>query len=137
MRSIMLPAPYPSQLCGTHMTLLGLARGGVYLALVVTNQAVRSYRTFSPLPVIESRNSPSIGGSFSVALSLIPSCTLASLLRRVGVTHHRFLSCSDFPPGTDESVTSDHLASSLNNTQSHCSGFASKRTDLRVESGYV
>ncbi len=31
--------------------LLGLARGGVYHAPAVTSQAVRSYRTLSPLPV--------------------------------------------------------------------------------------
>ena len=30
--------------------LSGLASGGVYLAPVVTNEAVRSYRTLSPLP---------------------------------------------------------------------------------------
>ena len=30
--------------------LFGLAPGGVYHAAVVTNRAVRSYRTFSPLP---------------------------------------------------------------------------------------
>jgi len=33
-------------------TLLGLARGGVYRAPAVTSRAVRSYRTFSPLPVM-------------------------------------------------------------------------------------
>ena len=32
--------------------LSGLASGGVYLAPVVTNEAVRSYRTLSPLPVL-------------------------------------------------------------------------------------
>src|SRR6185312_3098582 len=32
--------------------LSGLASGGVYLALVVTNEAVRSYRTLSPLPIL-------------------------------------------------------------------------------------
>ena len=30
--------------------LFGLASNGVYLAIVVTNNAVRTYRTFSPLP---------------------------------------------------------------------------------------
>jgi hypothetical protein len=43
--------------------LFGLAPGGVYLATPVTEGAVRSYRTFSPLP-------KNFGGSFSVALSL-------------------------------------------------------------------
>ena len=32
--------------------LSGLASGGVCLALVVTNEAVRSYRTLSPLPAL-------------------------------------------------------------------------------------
>ena len=31
--------------------ILALARGGVYLAMLVTKHAVRSYRTISPLPV--------------------------------------------------------------------------------------
>ena len=45
--------------------LLGLAPGGVCPADDVTIVAVRSYRTFSPLPRAEAR-----GGMFSVALSL-------------------------------------------------------------------
>ncbi len=44
-------------------SLFGLAPGGVYPANLVTKTAVRSYRTFSPLPSGE-------GGIFSVALSL-------------------------------------------------------------------
>jgi len=39
-----------------------LAPSGVYHALLVTKEAVRSYRTFSPLPI-------ETGGLFSVALS--------------------------------------------------------------------
>ena len=35
--------------------LLGLAPGGVYPAGTVTSSAVRSYRTFSPLPVFDTR----------------------------------------------------------------------------------
>jgi len=41
--------------------LFGLALGGVYHAISITRNAVRSYRTISPLPK---------GGIFSVALSL-------------------------------------------------------------------
>jgi len=70
-----------------HSCLLGLAGGGVYPATTVTGHAVRSYRTISPLP---ARLSPSVGGIFSVALSLGS--------RRVGVTNHRALPSSDFPP---------------------------------------
>ena len=33
-----------------HAPLFGLALGGVYRATTVTSCAVRSYRTFSPLP---------------------------------------------------------------------------------------
>ena len=50
--------------------LLGLARGGVYRARDVAAAAVRSYRTFSTLPVPTPRAMPAIGGVFSVALSL-------------------------------------------------------------------
>jgi|GEM_PF-3623997 len=51
-----------------HELLFGLAPRGVFPAIVVTNNAVRSYRTFSPLPnyyCIEQS-----GGIFSVALSV-------------------------------------------------------------------
>jgi len=70
--------------------LLGLAGGGVYPAGVVTDAAVRSYRTISPLPV--PRGYGAIGRVVSVALSLG--------LPRMAVSHRRALSCSDFPPRT-------------------------------------
>ncbi len=47
----------------TRMFLYGLAPGGVCHARSVTRPAVRSYRTFSPLPCLQ-------GGLFSAALSL-------------------------------------------------------------------
>lgn len=34
------------------LLLFGLASGGVYLAMLIANHAVRSYRTFSTLPVL-------------------------------------------------------------------------------------
>jgi len=86
--------------------LLGLAGGGVCRAATVTGRAVRSYRTISPLPLTRRRGFAARrdrdggprseprrvkGGIFSVALSLD--------LRRVGVTNHRALPSSDFPPG--------------------------------------
>jgi hypothetical protein len=49
-------------------SLLGLAPGGVYRAALVTEDAVRSYRTLSPLPWT-SRGAVH-GGLLSVALSL-------------------------------------------------------------------
>ena len=82
--------------------LLGLARGGACHARAVTNPAVRSYRTISPLPVPGLNRA--IGGVFSVALSrtvlIVPGTVARSQAftkRRVGVTHHRVLPCSDFP----------------------------------------
>ena len=58
----------------TNGSLLGLAPGGVYRAAFVAKDAVRSYRTLSPLP-------DASGGLLSVALSL------RSL--SPGVTRHR------------------------------------------------
>ena len=68
-----------------YFALLGLAPSGVYRARVVTNSAVRSYRTISPLPACNA----DIGGLLSVALSRSS--------RTVGVTHHRVLRSPDFP----------------------------------------
>ena len=50
-----------------RVSLRGLAPDGVYHARSVTSSAVRSYRTFSPLPAYPFSAS---GGLFSVALSL-------------------------------------------------------------------
>ena len=49
--------------------LFGLAPRGVCPASQITPAAVRSYRTFSPLPGAE----PAPGGMFSVALSVKPA----------------------------------------------------------------
>ena len=65
--------------------LFGLAPSGVYLAITVTSKAVRSYRTFSPLPVFRRI----IGGLLSVALSISS--------RFPGVTWHSALRSPDFP----------------------------------------
>ena len=47
-----LPVP-PSTEVADVSSLFGLAPGGVYLAVAVAGDAVRSYRTFSPLPASE------------------------------------------------------------------------------------
>ena len=73
--------------------ILGLARDGACHAAFVTEDAVRSYRTFSPLPVPFDMLR-AIGGVFSVALSRARSSPTGP----VGVTHRRVLPCSDFPP---------------------------------------
>jgi len=77
--------------------LFGLAPSGVYPATDVAIRAVRSYRTISPLPVIDYSRT---GGIFSAALSIGS--------RRPGVTWHSAL----LEPGLSSSccITSDCLA---------------------------
>ena len=67
--------------------MFGLAGGGVCPAGTVTDAAVRSYRTFSPLPV-----------PLLAAFGCVFSVALARGFPRVAVSHRRALSCSDFPP---------------------------------------
>ena len=66
-------------------SLFGLAPCGVYRAPDITARAVRSYRTFSPLPLPGGR-----GGLFSVALSFRSP--------GLGVTQRTAFWSSDFPP---------------------------------------
>lgn len=67
--------------------LFGLAPCGVYLAACITACAVRSYRTFSPLPLLP--------GAVS-SLWHLPSAGLETSIP--GVTRHTALRSSDFPP---------------------------------------
>jgi hypothetical protein len=67
--------------------LFGLAPGGVYPAVGVATDAVRSYRTISTLP---PRPKAGVGGVFSVALSVGS--------RPPGITWHPALWSPDFPP---------------------------------------
>ncbi len=93
-----LPAPEfdrtdrPGQPSSTSRTpgqgLFDLARGGVCRAPAVASRAVRSYRTVSPLPDPDCS-----GHRRSVLCGTFPRPAVG----RVGVTHHRVLSCSDFP----------------------------------------
>jgi len=62
---------------GPGAGLLGLAGGGVCLAGIVANPAVRSYRAISPLPAPIARD---IGRVFSVALSRFPASRERRLL---------------------------------------------------------
>ena len=66
--------------------ILGFAPGGVCRAVIVANDAVRSYRTLSPLP---SNASARVGGLLSVALSVA--------LPRPAVSWRPALWSSDFP----------------------------------------
>ena len=83
------PAAYPGAWVGptSCAPLFGLAPCGVCPARRVTTPAVRSYRTFSPLPPLASQE---LGGMFSVALSL-GSPPLA-------VSQHTALRSPDGPP---------------------------------------
>jgi hypothetical protein len=64
-------ATYPEVVAerATPAPLFGLAPRGVYPATAITRRAVRSYRTFSPLPA----TARAAGGVFSVALSVKPA----------------------------------------------------------------
>ena len=53
---------------GPNNQLLGLAGGGVYHAGAVTNTAVRSYRTFSPLPVPCTKIHPKLKAGYQLKL---------------------------------------------------------------------
>ena len=68
-RSSSLPAASLSERV-VPRRLFGLAPAGVYPAVTVTGNAVRSYRTFSPLP--DPTRTLAVGGVFSVALSVTP-----------------------------------------------------------------
>ena len=80
----------PGVIARATRLLSGLASGGVYRALAVTSEAVRSYRTVSPLPAFT-------GGLLSVALS----CESPRLV----VNQHPALRSSDFPLATDSLST--------------------------------
>ncbi len=69
----LLGAGTPLHFKNARSPYLVLLRGGVYHAIYVTADAVRSYRTFSPLP--------QRGGLFSVALS-IPLSPLRATARQ-------------------------------------------------------
>jgi hypothetical protein len=58
----------PAGECGRDPCLFGLAPCGVYHAIPLTRDPVRSYRTFSPLPSAPLRGTA--GGIFSVALAV-------------------------------------------------------------------
>ncbi len=74
----------PAAIAGPASCILGLAPGGVYLALSITVQTVVSYTAVSPLPE---------GGLFSVALSVA--------LPLLAVNQHHVLWSPDFPPCGD------------------------------------
>jgi hypothetical protein len=101
-RIICLSGQYPKPVphCGTRSGqllgfLFGLAPDGVFRAPGITPGAVGSYPAFSPLPPAEAG-----GGLFSVALSVERPLRLppACIPGQTGVTRHRALRSSDFPP---------------------------------------
>lgn len=90
-----LPEPYMRVTSTSPQTktrpklLFDLAPSGVFRAATVTNCAVRSYHTFSPLPYILKIS----GGLLSVALSVNS--------RFPGIIWHFTLRSPDFPPSKD------------------------------------
>ena len=70
--------------------LFGLAPGGVYPATAVASGAVRSYRTFSPLP-----DDPKNTGRYVFCGTAV---TTPSPAQSPGVTWHPALWSPDFPP---------------------------------------
>jgi hypothetical protein len=80
-------APRRTRDPGRSRRLFGLASGGVCRAGTVTDAAVSSYLTFSPLPVRRAKRA--IGGIFSVALSVAS--------RRPGITRHPARRSPEFP----------------------------------------
>ncbi len=94
--------------------LFGLAPGGVYPAVPVAKNAVRSYRTISPLPNIGEK--PMSGGIFSAALSVD--------LRLPGVTWHPALWSPDFPLCE---IHSDCLADSSGKSYLTCICYGGKK----------
>ncbi len=76
------------------LSLLDLAPGGVYPAAAVARSAVRSYRTFSPLPT-------RAGGLFSVALS----CESPRLV----VSQHPALRSPDLPQSAKSELRPSNL----------------------------
>ena len=95
--------------------LFGLAPCGVLPATDVTAGAVRSYRTFSPLP---SSTHAKSGGIFSVPLSVRLLCP--------GVTRRTALRSSDFPPAF--AVGFGAASSRL----PHCCPYESRRSSGRL-----
>lgn len=73
-----------------NVTIFDLAPCGVCHAFAVTREAVRSYRTISPLPLDSPLSRFARGGIFSVPLSVRLPCP--------GVTRRTALWSSDFPP---------------------------------------
>jgi hypothetical protein len=81
-----------------HPSLFGLAPCGVYPATGITAGAVRSYRTFSPLPLhwTTPKSCPRSGGMFSVALA-VHGPRRNNDARVPDVIRHTALRSSDFP----------------------------------------
>ncbi len=109
-------------------SLFGLAPGGVYPATAVTSGAVRSYRTFSPLPAPEGT-----GGIFSAALAV----ATPSPVWPPGVTWHPALWSPDFPPAVSRQRLPDRpgrsIMDSVNSEQGIVNSCASSdRVSLKV-----
>jgi len=78
-----------------HETLFGLAPGGVYPAITVTSNPVRSYRTLSALPVLPKKSS----AVFSL-LHLSSACAAQALPGTLLIGARTFLPSICLPEGT-------------------------------------
>jgi len=98
-----MTGPDGPEALATTSFLFGLAPGGVCRAVFVTENAVRSYRTVSPLPRL---NATRRGGLFSVALSLgfNPRRTLSGTVRPWS---------PDFPPRPPFGIGAERPSSRL------------------------
>jgi hypothetical protein len=104
-RIICLSSQYPEPVsrCETwngplRGSLFGLAPDGVFRASALALGAVRSYRTFSPLPAsLAKRRRYFLCGTIrrDASRRRLPR---VSQPERAWVTRHRALRCSDFPP---------------------------------------
>ncbi len=93
------------------LPLFCLAPHGVFRASRITSRAVSSYLAFSPLPVLFSKNRRCL---FCDTFRQ----RLRSLTSPAYFTRHAAVWCSDFPPVSRKRLTSDHLPSAINLSQS-------------------
>ena len=101
-------------------SLFGLAPDGVFRASSLALRAVRSYRTFSPLPPACAVGGLIFCGTIRRKVFQLSArvylCFATVIDRRYRVTRHRALWCSDFPPptraGSDSPPFQNHRQSS-------------------------
>jgi hypothetical protein len=89
-------AAYPLLIPGPGVSIFGLAGGGACPAGAVTVAAVRSCRTFSPLPRLHCKRPQAV-----YFLWRYPALARFAPYEVAAVNCRRALSCSDFPPARE------------------------------------